>query len=160
MPILLFLRFLLMTALRLLWALLAEFIWPVIGGFVMRVVAWMGLASFFKFFKDFVLYTFANGILESATKAIAVGTMLFIWAGFLLVVFNFSSWEVLKSIFNTNPFSGLPSLAGALYLATHFFPFRFFFGTMFAYLIWRMSCIGAALTFNRYIVLVRAGVKF
>lgn len=160
MPLLLFLRLLLMTALRLLWSLLAEFVWPAIGGLVMKVIAWTGMAAVFKYARDFIAYYFATGALETATRGIGVGLMLAVWATFLLVVFNFGSWETLKTCFSANPFEGLPSLAGALYLATHFFPFRFFFGTMFAYVIWRMSCIGAAITFNRTLVLVRSGVKF
>jgi len=121
--------------------------WPAI----LRFCAFIGLGKLFLLVRDWILLFFGEKVMQSLVATISVVVLLQIWAVFLLVFWNFSSLEGLRTFFSANPFQGVSSLAGSLYLATNFFPFHFFFGTAIAYIQWRLTLVHAAIVLNRLV---------
>jgi hypothetical protein len=89
--------------------------------------------------------------MQSLLGTLSVVVLLQIWAVFLFAFWNFSSLSLLRQAFSTSPLDGVPSMAGALYLASNFFPFSFFFGTAIAYIQWRLTVVHAAIVLNRIV---------
>lgn len=121
--------------------------WPAL----VRLAAFLGLSKLFVLLWDYLRLFFAEKIMQDLVATITVVALLQVWAGFLLVFWNFSSLATLREFFSANPFQGVSALAGSLYLATNFFPFHFFFGTAIAYIQWRLTVVHAAIVLNRLV---------
>jgi len=160
MPLLIALRALLVGVTRGALTVVRVSFWPMIRGWAVRFLTWTGIITFFKYVAGFIGLQVASGLFDTAIRGLVVWAMLLAWAAFLFVMCNFSALDVIKEAFSANPFADVSVFAGALYLASHAFPFHMLFGTMFAYMLWRISLLQAALVFNRTVVFLKAGVKF
>ena len=120
-------------------------LWP----FLLRMIAATGLTNVYILMRDWVTLFFAEKVFRGLIGSMVIAAGLAAWAVFLAVFWSFTSWDALRDIFNANPFSGITSLAGSLYLASYFFPFHFLFGISVAYIQWRLTMIHAAIILNR-----------
>ena len=122
-------------------------LWPV----VLRFLAWSGIAGLAKLIWQWIALFFGEKIMQSLVASVTIFALLEVWAFFLLAFWSFASWGALRDFFNANPFSGVSSLAGSLYLASNFFPFHYFFATAIAYIQWRLTVVHAAIVLNRLV---------
>jgi len=133
---------------------LAEWLSTVLWPALVRLTVWLGLGKLITLIVDYLKLMFAEKIMQTLIAGSLVFALLTAWGVFLLVVWNWSSYAVIKEAFSANPFQDVNYMAGALYLASHAFPFRFFFGTAIAFLQWRLTVIHAAIIFNRLVRLM------
>ena len=121
--------------------------WPAI----VRLATWLGLGSLPKLIWQWIALLIGEKAVQSLVGTLSVLVLLQIWAAFLFVFWNFTSLSLLRQMFSTSPFDGVSSMGGALYLASNFFPFSFFFGCAIAYIQWRLTLVHAAIILNRLV---------
>ncbi len=130
---------------------LCEVAWPAI----VKLATWLGLGSLIKLIWQWIALLIGEKAVQGLIGTLSVIVLLQIWAVFLFVFWNFTSLAILRQMFSTSPLDGVPSMAGALYLASNFFPFSFFFGTAIAYIQWRLTVVHAAIVLNRVVRLMQ-----
>ena len=129
---------------------IATVLWPQI----LRLLAFTGITKLIPLIKDWLTLFFAEKVMRGVVGTLAISAGLAAWAVFLAVFWTFTSWGALRDFFNANPFQGVSALAGAMYLASNFFPFHFLFGISIAYIQWRLTMIHAAIILNRFMFIL------
>ena len=121
----------------------------------------IGETAVYAFMGGIIAWATRNGIVlwllsvisrDTVVRAIAILIQIAVitaWGAFLEIFWVFFTGSSLRDIWNLNPLAGAP--AGMLYLASSFFPLKFMFGTAFAYVTWRITCIQAAIVMCRTI---------
>ena len=141
-------------------AWLAETAWPAVLGWITTVLwpaivsalRFLGLTGMVSVLWKWLMTFMAERVIQNTVAVFMVTALMVAWGVFLFVFWNWVSGNGLKELFSTNPLSGAP--AGALYLASHAFPLKFFFGTAIAYIQWRLTVIQAAIVLNRIVKLM------
>jgi hypothetical protein len=125
---------------------ICETLWPAI----VRLFQWT-IGKAWPLGLDWLRLFFSEKVMQDMIATATVTALLTAWAVFLAAFWNFSSLEIIRGFFSGNPFRDVSVLAGSLYLASHFFPFHFFFGTAVAYIQWRLTVVHAAIVLNRLV---------